>query len=173
MSPWLLASLAVTLVATATLALWPADPSTDLLPTARSAGAVRTAAPQRAAPQAPTPASLPTRPADWPAPPAAALAAWQGAAPPPPAPLAADAPGALAARAPRAVFPYRWIGRLDDGDTPQVLLASPQRTVAVRLGAVLDGRWRLQATPDGVLQAQPLPDGEPLAVPGAPLAPAP
>jgi hypothetical protein len=54
-----------------------------------------------------------------------------------------------------------------------VLLASAQRTVAVRLGAALDNRWRLQHSAGGVLQAQPLPDGEPLQVPGAPLTPPP
>ena len=51
---------------------------------------------------------------------------------------------------------------------PQVLLASAQRSVAVRLGATLDNTWRLLTGPGGGLQAQPLPDGAPLAVPGAP-----
>lgn len=110
---------------------------------------------------------LPTRPADWPAPPATALAAWQGPAAPP-APTQAARPALAAASAAAPVFPYRWIGQLDDGGTPQVLLASAQRSVAVHLGTTLDGRWRLLTGPGGVLQAQPLPDGALQVVPGAP-----
>ena len=114
-------------------------------------------------------APLSTRPADWPAPPAAALAAWQGApAPTPPGTAVARAAATPVAPPPQPPFPYRWIGRLDDGEAPQLLLASAQRTVAVRLGATLDGRWRLLQGPGGQLQAQPVPEGAPQAVPGAP-----
>ena len=184
MKPWLLATLVATVLASGGLALWPADAADDLLPSnspnraapqppraaVQSAPAMppMPAAPGgQAAPAAPpAPAQLPTRPADWPAPPATALAAWQGPPAPPPAPAARPALAASAAAVP--VFPYRWIGQLDDGGAPQVLLASAQRSVAVRLGATLDNRWRLLTGPGGVLQAQPLPDGTPLAVPGAP-----
>lgn len=193
MKPWLLAALAATLLATGGLALWPAESPEDLLPAARPAATVVPApAPTNAARLQRPPASpstpgiqagpaapgrdpgpdparplLPTRPADWPAAPAAALAAWQGPlAPPPPVPATRSA--APAAQAAGPVFPYRWIGQLDDGGAPQVLLASAQRSVAVRLGATLDGRWRLLLGPGGVLQVQALPDGIPQAVPGAP-----
>ena len=181
MRPWLLASLAVTLVSTAGLALWPADPGQDDWLAAPAPATAPKAAPTAAAavPGRPVatgaaPAGLPTRAADWPAPTAAALSAWQGT-PPPPAqpPVAAGPPAAQVAQAPRPAFPYRWIGQLDDGGAPQVLLASAQRTVAVRLGATLDGRWRVERAPGGALQARPLPDGEPVPVPGAPAAASP
>jgi hypothetical protein len=178
MKPWLLATLVATLLASGGLALWPADTPDDLLPGNRptrttpqppraAVHAVPAAPRGQAAPAEPsTPAQLPTRPADWPAPPAAALAAWQGL--PAPAPALAVRPALAASAGAVPVFPYRWIGQLDDGGAPQVLLASAQRSVAVRLGATLDNRWRLLTGPGGVLQVQPLPDGTPLAVPGAP-----
>ena len=145
----------------------PIAPSAASAPAAQpaTAGSARNATPG----PAPTAPQLPTRPADWPAAPAAALAAWQGPPPPaPPPPTLAMRPVVPAASAAGPVFPYRWIGQLDDGGAPQVLLASAQRSVAVRLGATLDGRWRLLQGPGGVLQAQTLPDGTPQAVPGAP-----
>ncbi len=181
MKPWLLATLVATLLASGGLALWPADTTDDLLPSNRptraapqppqaavqAAPAVPARPGGQAAPAAtPAPAQLPTRPADWPDPPATALAAWQGPPAPLPAPAARPALAASAVAVP--VFPYRWIGQLDDGGAPQVLLASAQRSVAVRLGNTLDNRWRLVTGPGGVLQAQPLPDGTPQAVPGAP-----
>lgn len=183
MSPWLQACLAITLAVSAGLALWPSEPAQDLLPPPRVAMRADAVAARAGVPVPPPPATptrglhpgaaiLPTRPADWPTPPAAALAAWQGAPEAPPRPVAAP-PAARAARAPQPAFPYRWIGQLDDGHMPQVLLASAQRTVAVRLDAVLDNRWRLQLGAGGVLQALPLPEGEALPVPGAPLAAAP
>lgn len=183
MRPWLRAALAITLGATAILAVRPDGEAPPVQPVARRAGTgAAPAAPARAGPSdissragqgQPTPA-LPTRPADWPAPSRAALAAWQGtAAPAPLPPAAAAASAATATAAARPVFPYRWIGQLDDGGPPQLLLASAQRTVAVRLDTTLDGRWRLQRSADGALQALPLPDGAPLAVPGAPAAPPP
>lgn len=137
---------------------------------ALAAASVRPAPTGRPTTADPTPAQplLPTRPADWPAPPATALAAWQGPHAPPQAPAPAARPAAAAASAAAPVFPYRWIGQLDDGGTPQVLLAGAQRSVGVRLGATLDGRWRLQLGPGGVLQAQALPNGTPQPVPGAP-----
>ena len=127
------------------------------------------ASPSATQPAAPSRlATLPTRAADWPAPGSAAALAWQGAPEPPPRPLAAARPAAAAASAAAPVFPYRWIGQLDDGGAPQLLLASAQRSVGVRLGATLDGRWRLLRGPGGELLAQALPDGAPQAVPGAP-----
>ena len=118
----------------------------------------------------PTAPALPTRPADWPGPSAAALAAWQGAPAVPAVPAAAGAAAAPASR-PAALFPYQWIGRLDDGGAPQALLSSAQRSVGVRLGDVLDGRWRIDQAPDGTLRATVLASGEVLLLgSGAPAA---
>ena len=140
----------------------------------RAAAAPRTATPQ--AGLTPATAGLPARPADWPAVGLAALQAWQGqpdrparAADTAAAPQAGPGAGASAsALAPAAAFPYRWIGQLDDGGgSPQVLLSSAQRSVGVRLGQVLDGRWRIELNPQGVLMATALPDGPAQPVPGA------
>lgn len=112
-------------------------------------------------------ATLPTRAADWPAPGAAALAAWQGVPAAKPAGSASANPGA-SDTPPLPVFPYQWIGQLDDGGAPQVLLASAQRSVGVRRGAVLDGRWRLDRAPGGPWKATHLPSGLVVVVRGAP-----
>jgi hypothetical protein len=199
MRPLLRAALAATLLATLAMALWPQDeaavvpvvaaarrpaaaPAAPRLAAGaeaggRSAAAVAAVSAGVADAASATP-SLPTRAADWPAPPAAALAAWQGqaAAPPPTAAATASrraaSQAAAAAPGPAApVFPYRWIGQLDDGGAPQLLLASAQRSVGVRLGATLDARWRLVRHASGQLLAQALPDGESVPVPGAPLLP--
>ena len=111
-------------------------------------------------------ATLPTRATDWPAPGAAALAAWQGAPAAKPAASASANPAASAA-APLPVFPYQWIGQLDDGGAPQVLLASSQRSVGVRRGAVLDCRWRLDRAPGEPWKATHLPSGLVVTVRGA------
>lgn len=190
MRPVLLMALAATLLASAALALW-ADPpdaaeaATVVAPVRRQVAAVPAVAAVAPAsapvvdtvPAGAQPASqLPTRAADWPAPSPAGLAAWQtqataGAGHS--AVLTVAAAPASAASRPAAVFPYRWIGQFDDGDgAPQQLLASEQRSVGVRLGATLDGRWRLLRNDAGRLLAQALPDGEALPVPGAPMTPA-
>ena len=142
----------------------PKSPTSPSLPTSPKSPTLTTS------PTSPIPPALPTRPADWPAPSAAALAAWQGAAPAPAAPSAATAATAPASR-PAAPFPYQWIGRLDDGGTPQALLSSAQRSVGVRLGDVLDGRWRIDEAADGTLRATVLASGEVLLLrSGAPAA---
>lgn len=176
MRPALWALLAVSLAASAWLAGQPdVDGSVVQAPVpARRAAALRTPTPP--AGLATATAGLPARPADWPAVGQAALQAWQG---PPDRPArAADTagvpptrPGAGAsasAQSQAAAFPYRWIGQLDDGSgPPQVLLASAQRSVGVRLGQVLDGRWRIEHDPQGVLMATALPGGPAQPVPGA------
>lgn len=197
MNPALRALLAASLLATVWLALQPdPDDGRPPLPGPRAAGLASQLRPvpplaqgrapaqqtgqgllaARAHPVPPmppmpiTPPALPTRPADWPAPGAAALAAWQGA---PAAPGAAAAASAAAApaSAPAAPFPYQWIGRLDDGGAPQALLSSAQRSVSVRLGDVLDGRWRIDQTADGMLRATVLASGQVLLLrSGAPAA---
>jgi hypothetical protein len=185
MKPWLATVLAATLLASAGLAWWPDTPAADaaagLLPPPRAAALRQTdlpaarrpvpaGAPSNTSASAQQPPALPTRPADWPEPTPDALAAWQGptAAPARPATAAGAQPPTAPVQTAGPAFPYRWIGQLDDGGAPQVLLASAQRSVGVRLGATLDGRWRLLLGPGGVLQAQALPDGVPQAVPGAP-----
>lgn len=177
-------ALAATLLASAGLALWADPPEADaavaaITPARRpAASTASTAAPAPpAAVDAGEPATqhatqLPTRAADWPAPTPTGLAAWQGTVAPVTARAPLPAAAASAAARPAAVFPYRWIGQLDDGDgMPQQLLASDQRSVGVRLGATLDGRWRLQRDTAGRLLAQALPDGAAVPVPGAPPAP--
>ena len=193
MRPLLVAALAASLALSGLAAWWPDSGAADdgLLPAARAPRATAVAAlnppplPARSATPAPAaatpasagtadiaPAALPTRAADWPAPGAAALAAWQGATL---LPLGAAAPAVAAAsalpqQAPSPVFPYQWIGQLDDGTAPQALLASAQRSVAVRRGAVLDGRWRLDRAPGEPWKATHLPSGAVVAVRGSPAA---
>lgn len=177
MRPGLWALLAASLAGSAWLAAQP-DAHTPVVPAA--ARPARAAAAREATPAAPGPApataGLPARPADWPAAGRLALQAWQGqtdlpgGAAGPVAPARAG-PGASASAtepAPAAAFPYRWIGQLDDGSgAPQVLLSSAQRSVGVRLGQVLDGRWRIEHDPQGVLVATALPGGPAQPVPGA------
>lgn len=180
MRPALQVALAASLAAAGGLALWPADDDTALAPPARPRG-LATAALAVATPPARAPAArttdaagwttgtgLPARPADWPAPGAAALAAWQGTTPPPGAARPAAAAASAPARAAAPPFPYQWIGQLDDGAAPQLLLASAQRSVGVRLGEVLDGRWRLDHDAAGVLQATALDGSGAQPVRGAP-----
>lgn len=191
-------ALVASLAAAGSLALWPTDDDSGaagLLPTrAAPRGLGATATAPTAAPTATATASttatasatpsgttsatprasaapvLPTRAADWPTPNRQALAAWQGPPPPPAAVAKAAAVPAVAARPAVPEFPYRWIGQLDDGGAPQVLLASAQRSVGVRLGAVLDGRWRLARDAGGTLHALYLATGDKATVRGAPAA---
>ena len=115
---------------------------------------------------------LPTRAGDWPVPSATGLAAWQGraealAAAPRPATAASAPPAAR----PPVEFPYRWIGQLDDGAGLQVLLANAQRSFGVRVGEVVDQRWRIDRAANGSLQARLIDSGEVVAL--RPTAPTP
>lgn len=92
----------------------------------------------------------------WPEASEAALAAWS----PPPPPPAPPAPQAAPPRAKAPAFPYQWIGQLDDGETTQALLSSPQRSFGVRAGDVLDGRWRVERIASRGLQVTWLPTGD-------------
>ena len=77
----------------------------------------------------PTPAPQPTRPV--------ALLA--------PASAYASAPAtATATTAPVLAFPYKLIGRLDDG-VPQALLSGTSRSFGVKAADVIDGQWRVDA----------------------------
>lgn len=154
-------ALAATLGATGWLALQgddaddPVDAVTPLAPAAVRAtrmDALPAAAPR--ADVAPTARDL-----AWPRPSPQALAAWSAPPPPPPPPRTAPVPPPVPA------FPYRWIGRLDDGARTTVLLASAQRSVGVREGEVLDGRWRLDRLSAQGLDLTWLPTGQSLTVP--------
>jgi hypothetical protein len=72
----------------------------------------------------------------------AQFAAWSPPPPPPAPPFVAPPPPPPAA--PQAPpFPYQLIGRLVEGDQAQILLAGPSSTLAVRVGDVVDGQWRV------------------------------
>ncbi len=79
---------------------------------------------------------------------------------------AADAePAAAAPARPEAPpFPYRWIGRLDDGAAPIALLASNERSLGARAGDVLDAQWRVDSIAATSLQLTWLPGGDVIAV---------
>jgi hypothetical protein len=94
----------------------------------------------------------------WPEAGEAALAAWSA---PPPAPPPAVATAALPPpRRQAPPFPYRWIGRLDDGESPLVLLSGTQRSFGARAGEVLDGQWRIEQIAALGLQVTWLPTGD-------------
>ncbi|MEJ6007978.1 hypothetical protein WG899_20700 [Paucibacter sp. AS339] len=70
------------------------------------------------------------------------LAAW--APPPPPPPPKVVAPPPAPPAPPMApAFPYQLLGRLVEGEQAQALLAGPNRSLAVKVGDVVDGQWRV------------------------------
>lgn len=166
MMPVLRNTLLASLAASAGLALWPeaGEPVVSPVERPRASATARQTSPSRQPESAGPLQPLPTRPGDWPAPEATALAAWQRRADPPAAtqrPVSvASAP---AARTP-AEFPYRWIGQLDDGAGLQVLLANAQRSFGVRVGEVVDQRWRIDRAANGSLQARLIDSGEVVAL---------
>lgn len=81
------------------------------------------------------------------------VAAWSGPPPPPPPAPRATAPVAppasviavAAATAPPVpAFPYKLIGRLDDG-VPQALLSGASRSFGVKAGDSIDDQWRVES----------------------------
>lgn len=85
------------------------------------------------------------------------VAAWSGAPPPatrpaapagpvaPAAPVAPPSPAiAVATSPPVPAFPYKLIGRLDDG-VPQALLSGPTRSFGVKAGDAIDAQWRVDS----------------------------
>jgi hypothetical protein len=145
------AALALTLAATLWLAASDeADNHSAAQPVAGNSRApVLAAAQQPTQPQAKADAAAPldwapvARPA-WAQPPTddAQFAAWSPPPPPPAPPFVAPPPPPPAA--PQAPpFPYQLIGRLVEGDQAQILLAGPSSTLAVRVGDVVDGQWRV------------------------------
>lgn len=96
------------------------------------------------------------------------FAAWQPpppppapkfAAPPPPSPSPSPPPPSppppATVQAPP--FPYQLIGRLVEGGQAQILLAGPSSTLAVRVGDVVDGQWRIDQIQEGGLNLTWLP----------------
>jgi hypothetical protein len=125
----LAAALAVTLAATAGVALWP---ESDLVVPALSD---RTAsAPARA----PWPALSPEAEAAWSAPAAPAAPARDEA----PAPQRALAVASTPTPSPKV--PWSWVGRLDDADGTRVLLVGPDGSRWARESEQLDPQWRLE-----------------------------
>lgn len=92
----------------------------------------------------------------WPEASAAALAAWSPPKPPTPPP----APQAAPPKPQAPPFPFQWIGRLDDGESPQALLSGTHRSFGVRAGDVLEGRWRVERIASRGLQVTWLPTGD-------------
>jgi hypothetical protein len=186
MSRTLWAALLATLVASAWLALQADEPEIEVVaarlpaplpspttsPNARQRDdapawpTTRPAAPQPAGRPAVPPAPPLARMPAWPSPPPAALAAWT--APPPPLPPRASEPSAASAPRPRApAFPYRWIGRLDDGAQAHALLADATRSFGVRAGDNVGTQWRVERVGHGGIVVTWLPEGQTVNV-GAP-----
>lgn len=157
---------ALTLAATAWAALQPADRTDPAEPAPIPSRRAENTAPGKASgprrPEEGAAAPAPALPLAWPdsshldtrSPWRAALpqgvAAWS--APPPPAPRAA-APVAPPAPAiavtvdtapPVPAFPYRLIGRLDDG-VPRALLSGASRSFGVKAGDSIDDQWRVES----------------------------
>lgn len=112
------------------------------------------------------PASAAGTRTDWPALDAQARAAWGDAPPPPAAAPTPTAPPAEEAPPPPSAppFPYRFVGRLNDGAT-RAILDSAQRSTVVGAGDVVDGQWRVDAVEPAGLRLTYLPLGQPLSVP--------
>lgn len=174
MKPWLQWALAGSVLASTATMFMPdpaaQDAAAGLLPD-------RVLAPQAARPTA---AVAPTRwPAPWPLAEPAALAAWASLpdemaahpratpAPGQPTPRPAAAAATAAAAPASAVtppgppaFPYRWIGRLQDGNGAQAFLANAQSTLNVRAGDLIDQRWRVERVGDTQLEVVWLATGD-------------
>ena len=146
----LFAALAATLGLTAWLATRPDEAVAPVAPVAVRPRPVIDAA---------APVSTRSPRSAWPEADPAALAAWSAPAPPS-APPSASAPSRPVA----PPFPYKWIGRLDDGQAAQALLSGPQRSFGARAGEVLDGRWRIERVAATKLELTWLPTGDPVAV---------
>lgn len=185
MNPLLRRLLWATLLASATLALWPeSQESADAglvqavrapvrAPTTAAVAAPASATPAPPAPVVDAPASA-TRPmaearpagwqrsadwtVDWPEPSALALRAWQAQGGPVAGGVVPPVTRASAPAPPSAPpLPYQWLGVLDDGQGPQALLAGRHRSVALRVGQTLDRDWRLDSLAAGQLALTWLP----------------
>lgn len=150
----LLATLGLSLAATA----WVAghdEPETAAPVPRRSTSAAKLTAPQ----DWPGPASD-TR-AAWPEADAQARRAWGETVAPPQAATVAPAPAGVAEAEPDVAappFPYQLVGRMTDS-RPRVVLNSPQRSLVLGVGEVVDGQWRIEAIEAGGLRLKRLPEG--------------
>jgi hypothetical protein len=153
--------IAALLLSTLLLSLWLAlqpqsQPDSEVVAAAPARPRPSATAPDRPAQPASSRSHAPAGRSAWPQASDAALAAWS----PPPPPAAPPQPPAAAPKAKAPTFPYQWIGQLDDGETPQALLSSPQRSFGVRAGDVLEGRWRVERIATRGLQVTWLPTGD-------------
>jgi hypothetical protein len=89
----------------------------------------------------------------WPDLTADARAAWSPPARPVPP---ASAPPPLA---PPPPFPYQWLGQLQDGGVTRWFIASPQQTLAVAAGDIVEPQWRVEGREGGRLRLTWLPTG--------------
>jgi hypothetical protein len=145
--PGLWLALAATLLATAWVATEARQPEPPELvsPSVRpkAAGTPDRAAHPHAAVEWPQRVTrLPAPP--WPPLSQAAAGSWGGALPPAPPPRpVAPAPTTPPAPPQAPAFPYQLIGRLEGADGLRALLTNDVRTLAVAVGAVVDGQWRV------------------------------
>jgi Tfp pilus assembly protein PilP len=61
--------------------------------------------------------------------------------------------------------PWRFIGRISDGDEVQALLATPQALRVVRENETLDADWRVQRIGDQAVELLWLPSAQPVRLP--------
>lgn len=75
--------------------------------------------------------------------------------PPPPPPKVTLAPKVQAPSTPPQPvvpsLPYRYLGRLEDGDLVTIFLGFGERNFAVKVGEVFEGNYRLESMQDNVL----------------------
>jgi hypothetical protein len=81
-----------------------------------------------------------------PPPPPVSLAAVKAAAPPPPPPPPSAPP-----------LPYRYLGRMVDGDALILFLARGNDALTVRVGETLEGEWRVDAAAETSIRFTYLP----------------
>jgi hypothetical protein len=151
---WLWGGLALTLALTGWTALQPDDP--DPAPalvaprlqrdraSAAAAAVTAVTAAEGAVPSSPT---APAPRGAWVSLGPAGRSAWTPPPPPPPAASQAPGPARPVAEAPAPPQapppPFTLIGRYHDSRGPVALLATPQRTLAVREGELADPQWRV------------------------------
>lgn len=164
---WLWLTLAATLLATGWLALNAPQEGPLEVVTARvtetapgspgsNSGAIQAADWPRRVTRAPAQA--------WPRLAPAAATSWGVPAPPPPPPkvVASAPPPPAPPQAPP--FPYQLIGRLEGADGHRALMTNDVRTVAVAVGAVVDGQWRIDKLDRSSMSVTWLPGEQALSV---------
>jgi hypothetical protein len=104
----------------------------------------------------------------WPAPTAAALAAWRAAPRAVPARPAAPPPPPPAEPAPPPPLPYQWIGQIEEEGRPRFFLADAQALWPVSPGEALATGWRVDGLQAGQLQFTWLATGATVLLPARP-----